>query len=75
MQKTLQIAKEPYLSVYLKSIGPHLDSLKSLNFGPRLYSKLTQTYHELFNFVNEKKKNFNSNNNNINNVKNEKYAK
>ncbi len=57
MQKALQLAKEPYFSVFINSIRPQLDKLKTLNFGVKLYNKLISLYPDLLNKNKKKKEN------------------
>jgi hypothetical protein len=49
LQKALAFAKEPYFSVFITSIKPFMDKLRTLNFGAKLYSKLLSLYPDLGN--------------------------
>lgn len=51
MQKALACAKDPYRKLLINSIGPDLERLKTVNFGPKLYTKLLLTYPELNSFL------------------------
>lgn len=41
------------LNVFLTSIAPHMEALKTVNFGSKLYTKLYQSYPALYGYANE----------------------
>ncbi len=51
LQKALHCATEPYYSILINAIGPHLEKLKTASFGTKLYTKLLITYPELNTFL------------------------
>lgn len=51
LQKALHCATEPYYSILINAIGPHLEKLKTASFGTKLYTKLLITYPELNSFL------------------------
>ena len=53
IQKALQIADEPYYSIFIENIGPLLGKLKSLSFGAKLYTKFINNYSEFADYVNK----------------------
>ena len=57
LQKALSCAKEPFFSIIINSVRPYLEKLKTLNFGQKLYNKLTSLYPELLknNIINKVK--------------------
>jgi hypothetical protein len=67
IQKALSISKDPYYSHFIKVIQPHLEKLKKMPYGVKLYNKLTSTYPELSDV-----RSGNLNNNLNNNVQNSK---
>lgn len=47
IQKALTIAKDPYFSTLINLIAPHMEKLKKMAFGLKLYNKLVGLYPEL----------------------------
>jgi hypothetical protein len=47
LQKALSYAKEPFFSIYINSIKPYMEKLRSLNFGSKLFTKLLTLYPAL----------------------------
>jgi hypothetical protein len=64
LQKVMLLSKEPFRTKFFNIIGPIMENLKVLSFGPKLYNKLLSTFPALNMYV---KKNNNSNNNSNNN--------
>ena len=69
----MSCAVDPYYNLIIKSIGPYLEKLKSLSFGPKLYTKLLLTYPELNMFLTNNPGN-NSNNSKNKNKKGKEYG-
>jgi hypothetical protein len=47
LQKALACAKEPCFSIFINSIKPNMEKLRTLNFGSKLYTKLMSLYPDL----------------------------
>jgi hypothetical protein len=47
LQKAMASAKEKYLDIFITTIAPILDRLKSVQFGPKLHTKLLSSYEKL----------------------------
>ena len=54
IQKALSVSKEPYYSIYIRTIVPIIDKLKTVSFGPKLYNKLINSYREIGKLLNQR---------------------
>ncbi len=51
IQKALQIADEPYYSIFIENIAPVLGDLRNLSFGAKLYTKFINNYPEFADYL------------------------